>query len=245
MSGPDELQLATPERVAVDLPIAGLGSRAMAWLVDVALLFAVGLVLYFGFTFLVPDPVEAVLAVSSTARAVAVVVLFAVLWVYWTAMEVAWHGQTPGKRLVRIRVVKADGSPVTLFESAVRNLLRAVDFLPVCYPVGVACMLIDRRHRRLGDLLAGTVLVRDEEVDLSRYAQASASTHAVDLVEVATGYLARFEALEPAAQLRLGRLLAQRLGLDAGGLDAPALRDAVRARLGARDARADLPDGGP
>lgn len=233
MSERDALELATPERVAVDLPLAGLGSRAMAWLVDVALLGAAGLVLYFAFTFLVPDPVEAVLAVSSTARAVAVVVLFAVLWVYWTAMEVAWQGQTFGKRLVRIRVVKADGSPVTLFESAVRNLLRVVDFLPLCYPVGVASMLIDRRHRRLGDLLAGTVLVRDEQVDLSRYADAAASTHAVDVVEVATGYLARFDELEPAARLRLGRRLAERLGLEAGALGAEALRDAVRAKLGA------------
>lgn len=233
MSDRDALELATPERVAVDLPIAGLGSRAMAWLVDVALLGAVGLVLYFGFTFLVPDPVEAVLAVSSTARAVAIVVLFAVLWVYWTAMEVAWQGQTFGKRLVRIRVVKADGSPVTLFESAVRNLLRVVDFLPVCYPVGVAAMLIDRKHRRLGDLLAGTVLVRDEQVDLSRYDDAAAGSHAVDVVEVATGYLARFDDLEPAARLRLGRRLAERLGLDAGDLDAEGLRDAVRAKLGA------------
>lgn len=233
MKPPDALELATPERVTMDLPIAGLGSRAMAWLVDVTALGAVALVLYFGFTLLVQDPVEAVLAVSSTARAIAAVAAFVVLWVYWTAFEVAWHGQTPGKRLVRIRVVKADGSPVTVFESAVRNLLRFVDFLPACYPVGVITMLVDRRHRRLGDLLAGTVLVRDEVVDLSRYAGATQSTAAVDLVEVATGYLARFDELEPAARRRIGQRLAERLGLAAEGLGDEALRDAVRARLGA------------
>ncbi len=234
MSEPDALQVATPERVAVELPIAGLGSRAMAWLVDVALLGSVALVAYFAFTLLVPDPVEAVLAVSSTARVVALLAVFAGLWVYWTLLEVLWHGQTVGKRLVRIRVVKADGSPVGVFESAVRNLLRVVDFLPACYPVGVATMLIDRRHRRLGDLLAGTVLVRDEQVDLSRYAQAADGGHDVDLVELATGYLARFESLEPEARLRLGQRLAGRLGLDAAGRSAEGLRDAVRARLGGR-----------
>ena len=58
-------------------------------------------------------------------------------------MEVLWHGQTVGKRLLRIRVVKADGSPVTLVESALRNLLRLVDFFPACYPVGLITMLID------------------------------------------------------------------------------------------------------
>ncbi len=232
MSG-ESLQVATPERVAVDLPIAGLGSRAMAYLVDLALLGAVGLVVYFAVTFFVPDVVNAALGLSTFVRTMSLVLTFFALWVYWTLSEVVWNGQTPGKRLVRIRVVKLDGSPVTLFSSAVRNLLRVIDFFPVCYPVGVITMLIDRKHRRLGDLLGGTVLVRDEQIDLSRYEQVATSAVAVDDLEVATSYLSRFDDLEPAARLRLGKKLAARLGL-ADAEDAAVLRDAIRTKLETR-----------
>lgn len=227
----DELQVATPERVAVDLPIAGLGSRAMAYVVDVGLLGAAALVLYFGASFLVPDPVNAALGLSSLARTLVLVGAFFVMWIYWTLLEVIWNGQTPGKRLLRIRVVKSDGAPVTVFSSAVRNLLRIVDFLPACYPVGLITMLVDGKHRRLGDLLAGTVLVRDEQIDLSRYEQVTAAV-TVNELELATSYLARFEQFEPAARLRLGSKLAQRLGLSLSPTaTADELREAINARL--------------
>lgn len=225
------LQVATPERVAVDLPIAGLGSRAMAYVIDVGLLGAAGLVLYFGLSFLVTDPVNAALALSSLARTLIAVGVFVGLWVYWTLLEVIWNGQSVGKRLLRIRVVKSDGSPVTVFSSAVRNLLRVVDFLPACYPVGLITMLVDKRHRRLGDLLAGTVLVRDEQIDLARYEQVT-STIAVNQLELATSYLSRFEQFEPAAQLRIGLKLAAKLGIStAPSATAVELRDAIRAHL--------------
>ena len=157
----DELQVATPERVAVDLPIAGLGSRAMAYVVDVGLLSAIAMVAYFTLTFFM-DPYTTALGLSGLARTLSLVAVFFGMWIYWALLEVLWNGQTLGKRLLRIRVVRSDGSPVTVFASAVRNLLRIVDFLPACYPVGLITMLVDKRHRRLGDLLAGTVLVRDE-----------------------------------------------------------------------------------
>ena len=138
-----------------------------------------------------------------------------------------------GKRLMRIRVVRLDGSPVTAFESAVRNLLRVVDFLPSCYPVGVMCMLIDRQHRRLGDLAAGTVLVRDQQFDLTKYSTASATTSlsAQDL-ELIANFLARFDVLDGDARLRLGRSLAARFGAtDAKGFDEQAVRGFLTGRL--------------
>lgn len=230
----DQLQLATPERVSVDLPIAGLGSRAMAYAVDVALLGAAALVVYFTGSFFISDPLKLALGLSSLARTLILAAIFFGLWVYWTLLEVAWNGQTPGKRLVRIRVVKSDGSPVTVFSAAVRNLLRVVDFLPACYPVGLITMLIDKRHRRLGDLLAGTVLVRDEQIDLSRYEQASTAI-SVNELELATSYLSRFEQLVPAAQLGLGKKLAQRLGLQQNeAATANELREAIATHLRAK-----------
>lgn len=227
----DGLQVATPERVAVDLPIAGLGSRAMAYVVDVGLLGATAMVAYFAASFFLSDPVDSVLGLSNVVRLVLLAGGFFVMWIYWTLLEVLWHGQTPGKRLLRIRVVKGDGSPVTVFASAVRNLLRVVDFLPACYPVGLISMLVDKKHRRLGDLLAGTVLVRDEQIDLARYEQVT-TTMTVNEVELATSYLSRFSQFEPEAQLRLGLKLATKLGLTASpGASAVELRDAIAAHL--------------
>jgi uncharacterized membrane protein SpoIIM required for sporulation/uncharacterized RDD family membrane protein YckC len=229
------LGLATPERVALKLPIAGIGSRAIAWLVDAGLLFGVAVTLYFGLTLAVHDPLDVALGLSSGVRLAWALGGFGALWGYWTALEVLWHGQTVGKRLVGVRVVRADGSPVTALDSAVRNLMRAVDFLPVCYPVGLVTMLLDARHRRLGDLVAGTVLVRDEVIDLDRYLRATgdAPGQALGLteLELVTGFLARFEALEDAARLRLGGALLARLGLEPAA-DAEEVRRALEAAVG-------------
>ncbi|MBL8914421.1 MAG: RDD family protein [Archangium sp.] len=232
----DALQVATPERVSVELPIAGLGSRAMAYLVDVLLLGAVALVVYFAISFFVPEALNTVLGLGRSTLAIGVALLGGGLWIYWTVFEVAWNGQSPGKRLVRIRVVKSDGSPTTFFSSAVRNLLRLVDFLPTCYPVGVITMLIDKKHRRLGDLLAGTILVRDEKVSLDAYARleaATASAVEVNVLEIAVKFLQRYDSLEPDARLRIGKKLATRLGLTTLSETASAedVRNAIRAKL--------------
>lgn len=230
------LDVATPERVAVELPVAGIGSRAMAYLVDVALLFAVAVTLYFGFTLIVRDPIDVLLGASSTLRIAGAIAVFLVIWFYWTVSEVAMNGQTLGKRMLRIRVVRSDGSPITALDSALRNLLRVVDFLPLCYPVGVISMLIDKRHRRLGDFVAGTLLVREEKVDLAKYERAAAveTAHALSAqeLETVTGFLARFDALEPAARLKLGRQLAARLGIaGADRLDDAQVRAALASRV--------------
>jgi uncharacterized RDD family membrane protein YckC len=233
------LDVATPERVAVELPIAGVGSRAMAYLIDVALLFLGGLALYFALTFLVPDPVNAVLELSRLAKIVGGVVLFAALWVYWTALEVLWHGQTIGKRLMKIRVVRLDGSPVTAVDSAIRNLLRVVDFFPACYPVGLVTMLFDAKHRRVGDLVAGTVLIREEAIDLSRFEAKAPTAQAMSNIDldVVTDFLRRFDALDPGARTSLGRQLLVRLGTpteEAATLDDATLRARLEAKVGGR-----------
>jgi uncharacterized RDD family membrane protein YckC len=82
-------------------------------------------------------------------------------WGYYVFFEILWNGQTPGKRWVGLRVIRADGTPITLSESLIRNLARLVDFLPAMYGVGVITMFIDKQSRRLGDLAASTLVVRD------------------------------------------------------------------------------------
>jgi uncharacterized RDD family membrane protein YckC len=212
------LDVATPERVRVSLPIAGIGYRTLAYLIDAGALFAAWVVLYFTLTVLQKDVLDTFQALSGVAQTLTVLALFAAQWVYWTACEALWGGQTLGKRAMRIRVVRQDGSPVGLYESAVRNLTRAVDFLPLLYGTGVLCMLVTQQHRRLGDLLAGTVLVREERIDLDKYARAGAS-HSADAlaaadVELILGYLERARTLAPEARQKLAEAMVDRFARD-------------------------------
>jgi hypothetical protein len=145
-----------------------------------------------------------------------VLATFATQWLYWTISEVLLRGQTLGKRALRIRVVRQDGSPVTFFESAVRNLCRAVDFLPGFYVTGIVCMLFTQRHLRLGDLLAGTVVIREEKIDLSRYGAASEADDSLtpldtNQTELVLQFLSRAPSLESEARLKLGQQLAGRI----------------------------------
>ncbi len=221
------LDVATPERVALSLPVAGIGYRSLAWLTDAMLIFFFWVTAYFVFSLLVSDVLGLFRGLSGLGQTLLVVGLFATQWLYWTCAEVFFRGQTPGKRLLRIRVVRVDGSPVGVYESAVRNLLRAVDFLPLLYAVGCMSMLFSRQHRRLGDLVAGTLLVREERFDLDKYtapaaqatpgpAAAVASSGPVRLspeeVELLLAFLERAPGLVPEARRRLGLRMVERFG---------------------------------
>lgn len=153
-------QIITSEKVPIRYRVAGLGSRFLAWLIDLALMllmiaavFVAGLVLEIrreGFGF-----------------GLFVVVSFAIQWGYFVLFEWLWHGQTPGKAALGIRVLQWNGTGVTFTQSAVRNVLRVVDGLPLLIPdvmpltygVGFLVASCNREQRRLGDLAAGTLVV--------------------------------------------------------------------------------------
>ena len=142
----------TPEAVQLHADVAGVGSRTIALVVDTFLQLMV----------LVP-----VLFVSlgdglgGTGEAVVVgIVVFFVLWFYFPAFEWLWRGQTPGKRYQGIRVVRTDGQPVGLAPVLVRNLIRIVDVTLLPF-LALISMVITRRSQRLGDLAAGTMVVRE------------------------------------------------------------------------------------
>jgi len=147
----------TPEQVALEFDLAGMGSRFMAVLVDHLIQF-VGIML-FAMIF------WAVGAVLGPVWAIALLVLlvFVVEWGYFTIFETLWNGQTPGKRLVKVRVIKTSGRAITVFEAMTRNLIRIIDFLPSLYLVGMVAMFIDPKNRRLGDMAAGTLVVHERE----------------------------------------------------------------------------------
>jgi uncharacterized RDD family membrane protein YckC len=151
-------EVLTTERVAFTYRVAGIGSRFLAWLVDAALLMVI---LFIGSC--LGGVVE--IGRGGLGGAVSLVTGFAVLFVYPIFFEWLWNGQTPGKHLLGIRVVTWQGTGMSFMQSALRNILRAADGLPipfVLYTLGLAVALCNREQRRLGDLAAGTFVVHAE-----------------------------------------------------------------------------------
>ncbi|MGI4758099.1 MAG: RDD family protein [Janthinobacterium lividum] len=159
----DQLSIDTPEQVSLYLPVSGIGSRALAQLVDMALQTAFYILVLILFALLAAPIGRVTGGLSQRGQTWLfggfVLLNFLLLWGYFTFFEAFWNGQTPGKRLLKLRVIKDSGRRITLFEALTRNLLRAVDALPGCYAVGMVAMLISHENKRLGDLLAGTVVV--------------------------------------------------------------------------------------
>lgn len=145
--------VVTPEAVAIGLDVAGLGSRMIALLLDTLIQAAAALVLGFAAVFAGLD--------QTAVQVVLGILLFVLVWGYFPLWETLWAGRTPGKRAQHLRVVRTDGQPAGVAPILVRNLIRIVDFLPVNYAIGAVTMLVSRRSQRLGDLAAGTIVVRD------------------------------------------------------------------------------------
>lgn len=165
------VRTATPESVDLTFEPAGLGSRFLALFLD-GLIQAVFLIMLFFLTVTVMgislfrlDAFE-----QSVSGMVAVVIILALLGpsLYYILFESLWRGQTPGKRIMRLRVLRADGRPAEFAQIVGRNLLRLIDMLPIYYCVGVVSILLTRHSQRLGDLAAGTVVVREPRPSLLR-----------------------------------------------------------------------------
>ena len=145
------------------MPLAGIGSRFIALLVD-TIIWAAGLVLLALIFWIFSPAVEAFSQISYQWQvAIWFFVLFLLNWGYFTLFEAFANGRTPGKRVAKIRVIQRSGRPIGFFESLARNLVRYVDQIPFFYAVGVVTMFITRQHQRLGDLAAGTLVVRDRD----------------------------------------------------------------------------------
>ena len=131
--------------------LAGPVPRALAWTVDLVL------------RLIILSMVSAVLgATGAFGSGVFYMLAFFLEWLYPAVCEVYWHGATPGKKTFKLRVLHDDGTPVDWTAALIRNLLRAVDFLPLLYGFGLIAMLVNRDFKRLGDLAAGTVVVHDD-----------------------------------------------------------------------------------
>jgi len=141
-------RVATPEGIELTLRLAGPVPRALAWTVDLLLRVAVVFVV-----------LMAAAPLGHAGTGIALITAFVVEWLLPAWFETNWNGQTPGKRAFGIAVLNDDGTPLRWPAALTRNLLRAVDFLPLFYGIGLVSMLCNRDFKRLGDLAAGTVVV--------------------------------------------------------------------------------------
>ena len=165
----DGLFIATPERVSFAYQLAGLGSRSVAQLLDLVIL-AVALIAF-------GVGIIAAHVDGNVASLAFIVVVFLLTNGYFLFFEGLWSGQTPGKRVMRLRVVSGAGQPVTFEQALTRNLVRNFDFLPFGYGIGFIALFANGRGKRLGDLAAGTVVVRERaSISLSQLVATAQAT---------------------------------------------------------------------
>ena len=171
----DQLSIETPELVGIEFPLAGIGSRCVALLVD-SFVQGFSFVVFLIVTILIfaalprPATVPHRIQPADPAKwAIALMILipFLLQWGYFALFEAFWNGQTPGKRMLRLRVIQQSGRPIGLFESMGRNLIRIIDMLPGFYLVGAVCIFATRRQQRLGDMVAGTLVVHSVPTETS------------------------------------------------------------------------------
>lgn len=208
----ETLRVETPESVAFDFELANVASRGLAVLIDTSLLgllliaeAAVGAgVIYFASR----SGVAEYRTLAIWTAAVTTALAFLTAWGYFVVGEVAGNGRTPGKRALGLRVVRDDGSRVGFADSIIRNALRIVDVLPGNYAVGIASVLVSASRKRLGDMAAGTVVVRESapvviELEPERSPEAEA---------LAREFLGRRAGFSAQARLQVGTEVLRALG---------------------------------
>ena len=233
MSTATKLTIETPEQTALEFPLAGIGSRFLALAGDTAIQLGVaGLLALIAGSIV---PIARLLgSLSEWMLALLTIGGFLIYEAYFAFFEAVWNGQTPGKRLARLRVIRDDGRPIGVYDSIARNLLRIVDQLPGIYVVGIVAMLFSSQNKRLGDFVAGTVVVHEKALEgvrpfgpsgaepsvaatLPAFDASRISLAEFQLIEV---FLQRRETLETDVRrskaLQIVERIAQKLGVAAG-----------------------------
>lgn len=156
----DQVTIETPEHIEVHYELAGIGSRALAGLFDFMLQAIITVLIVMALVWL-----GAVLKLQDFLGVIGAIIIgstgFLAFTVYYVIAEMLTGGQSPGKRMAGLRVVGVDGRPITFLQSALRNIIRAVDMIPFFYTVGLIAVFASRRAQRLGDMVAGTMVVKE------------------------------------------------------------------------------------
>jgi uncharacterized RDD family membrane protein YckC len=169
----ETLIIETPERVPLAFALASIGNRFLAVAIDHFIQYLSIILIAWIFLFLAGTSVgeagttaDKVLSeMPKWTIAIMIIILFLVFTGYFIFFEWLWDGQTPGKRLLKLRVIRDDGRPITMWEAIARNLLRVFDaapgfFLPI-YSIGLIVIFLSNRDQRVGDMFAGTVVIRE------------------------------------------------------------------------------------
>jgi len=162
----DQVTIETPEHIQVHYELAGIGSRALAGLFDFMLQAILTVLVVWGLMWL--GLVLKLKDVLGVAGAIAIGSMgFLAFTIYYVVAEMLTGGQSPGKRMAGLRVIGVDGRPLTFLQSALRNIIRAVDMIPFFYSVGLIAVFASQRAQRLGDMVAGTMVVKERLHELA------------------------------------------------------------------------------
>jgi uncharacterized RDD family membrane protein YckC len=172
----DQLNIDTPELVDIEMPLAGIGSRFIAILVDYLIWGSAFFVLFLLALIVIPALSIFGRISANWAIGIALLIVFVMHWGYFALFEAFGNGRTPGKRVAKIRVIHQSGRGINFVEALARNLVRYVDSLPSFYAVGIVVIFLSRRNQRLGDMVAGTLVVRDREVDSPHWGESASRT---------------------------------------------------------------------
>src|ERR1043166_2927685 len=170
----DILVIETPERVPLHFALASIGNRFLACAIDHAIQVLTLILISIGFTLLAnySSLGNEFSNAPKWVKAILIIILFLVFSGYFAFFEWIWNGQTPGKRWLKLRVIREDGRPVTFWEAAVRNLLRTLDMMPApFYSIGLISVFVSSSDQRVGDMIAGTVVVREREAEAPAFTQ--------------------------------------------------------------------------
>lgn len=230
MSPPDQplfevSKVETPEQVDIDLPLAGIGTRGLAYLLDLTFQLVPLLLLATALYVLLPEEARPSAVFDSSGRrglrlnhlalALLSLIVFATNFGYFVIFELRWRGQSPGKRTLGLRVMRDGGYAIDGRAALVRNLLRAVDILPTAYLLGMVTVFMGRQGKRVGDYAAGTIVISERRGRAGRLAEARGPRPAghLSLEERALveQFLLRRAGLGAQARARLARELATRI----------------------------------
>lgn len=220
------LEVETPDHVVLRYDLAGGGNRGFAALVDFVLASLIFAGALYGFG-LLSDAFDA----AGPFFGVLVLVTFTLAWSYFVLLEWLWQGQTIGKRLYGLRVIRDDGAPAGFVAVLVRNLMRIVDFLPAFYGLGLLTIIVTSRSQRLGDIAAGTYVVRAPRPQLDYFSLrtvtplgsgAMAETRALpgEMQRLVREFVARESKLAAKDRARVAKQIADRVRPYAVQLDA-------------------------
>ncbi|HVL67080.1 MAG TPA: RDD family protein [Vicinamibacterales bacterium] len=222
MAALEKLSIDTPEQVALEFSLATVGSRFLAVAIDTVIQMA-GASLLFLLAAAVSFVTGARVSAGPWVMAALVLGWFVIYSGYFAIFETVWNGQTPGKRVVGLRVIHVSGRPINAFEAILRNVVRIADQLPGVYAIGIVTIFLTERSQRLGDLAASTVVVHERTVGAEapvvetraararparHYGAARLSAAEVSLIEL---YFRRRDELDGAARIRMAQQIADRL----------------------------------